>query len=103
MPDLKGLVGQVISLINYVIPALITVALVLFLWGLVRFVYNNSDPHAKTHDKEIFIWGFLAMFVLVSVWGIVALLCVSFFGSRSCEANVYSQTPAMPGTRQFDL
>jgi hypothetical protein len=95
MTTFKSLVGSAISLINYVIPVLITLALVFFLYGLVRYVYNTSDPHAKSQDKDIFIWGLLAMFTLVSVWGIVGMLCMNFFSDPSCDNSTpfFNSTP----------
>ncbi|MEK7068589.1 MAG: hypothetical protein AAB964_02110, partial [Patescibacteria group bacterium] len=86
-PDLKVLVGQIIGLINYIIPVGITLSLVHFFWGIVPYLYDTSDPHAKEADKKIFVWGLLALFVMTSVWGIVAMLCLNFFGNRSCVAN----------------
>lgn len=94
MPDLRGVVVQIISLINYIIPVLITAALVLFFWGIVRFVYNTSDPHAKSTDKQILVWGLIAMFVLTSVWGLVRLLCSSVLGADDC--SVMSGTTGVP-------
>lgn len=50
-------------------------ALVVFLAGLVKFIFNrnkgNVDSLAK--DKKAMLWGLIALFVLVSLWGIIRL------------------------------
>lgn len=83
--DLRGVVGNIISSINVVIPVLVTVALVLFLWGIVRYMYNVGNARSREADRQIFLWGLLALFCMVSVWGIVSLLCLQFFGDRNCQ------------------
>lgn len=92
MTTFKDFVGGIISIINYVIPVLLTIALVFFLYGLLRYIYNSSDPHGKSDYKDTFLWALLAMFVLVSVWGIVRLMCISVFNSYSCQQGVAQYT-----------
>lgn len=78
--DFEGFVREIIDLINLAIPVLIGIALVLFFAGVVRFLYRSGDHHTKTEDREILVWGLVAIFVLVSVWGIVNFLKESFLG-----------------------
>ncbi len=92
--DLNGIVRQIIGSINLVIPVLITIALVFFLWGILRYVYKVGNAHSKESDRQIFLWGLLALFCMVSVWGIVATLCLQFFGDSKCNpVNVGSNSP----------
>ncbi len=69
-----ALVGKFIGLINTIIPLLVAIALVFFFIGLVRFIYESSDSHGHAEGKELIVWGLVAMFVLVSVWGILATM-----------------------------
>jgi hypothetical protein len=68
------LVGQLVSFINTLIGVLASVALVVFLWGLLRFLYRSGDTHAKSSEKQMLTWGLVTLFVLVSVMGIVKLM-----------------------------
>jgi hypothetical protein len=68
------LVGQIISVINVLVALLGSVALVIFLWGAVRFLYLSGDSHDKQGQKELLGWGLVALFVLVSIFGILQLL-----------------------------
>ena len=54
-------------------------ALTLFLYGLVMFI-KDADDAKKTQEGKFFMaWGLLALFVMVSVWGIVRMF-QSFVG-----------------------
>ncbi len=71
---LASLVGSIIGLINTIIPVLVTIALVIFFIGLIRYIYKSSDAHGHGADKDLILWGLIALFVLVSVWGILAIV-----------------------------
>lgn len=66
--------GQVAGLINQLVPILIALALVFFLWGVVTFILAAGDEDARSAGKQKMIWGILGLFVIVSVWGLVGLL-----------------------------
>jgi hypothetical protein len=55
------------------IPLLIGVALLVFVWGVVMFMVSNDD-RARGEGKRRMVWGVIGLFVIVSVWGLVALL-----------------------------
>ncbi len=76
--DFKSLVQLLISLLNILIPLIIGVALVVFLYGIVRYVLGSGDD--KSSAKSIMLWGIIALFVMVSVWGLVGILQSTFFG-----------------------
>lgn len=48
-------------------------AVVVFLWGLVKFIYDRTRGNDKSlaDDKKAMLWGLVALFVLVSLWGII--------------------------------
>lgn len=62
------------GLINAAIPVLIALGLLLFIWGLVVFIFSQGDDDAQARGKRLMVWGVIALFVIVSVWGLVALL-----------------------------
>jgi hypothetical protein len=66
--------GQIANLINQLVPLLIALALVFFLWGVVTFILAAGDEDARSAGKSKMFWGIIALFVIVSVWGLVGLL-----------------------------
>ena len=67
--------GNTLSIISYyvslLVPLLLAVAIVLFFWGLVKFIANASDEAAKESGKTLMIWGMIAIFVMVAFWSII--------------------------------
>ena len=55
---------------------LMTGAFVVFFYGLARFIYDRAqgkDGNELKKGKEFMMWGLIALFVMVSVWGIIKL------------------------------
>jgi len=59
--------GRIIAL---AIPILIALAMIVFFWGLVKYIWGGGD---KETGKSIMIAGLASLFVMVSVWGIILL------------------------------
>ena len=76
---LKTLVDTFLALIGTFIPVLAGFALLLFLWGGVKYIYNSSETKGKAEGKSAMIWGIIALFVLFCIWGIIGLLQTSVF------------------------
>lgn len=62
------------SIINTLLPIVVAAALLFFFYGLAKFVLAAGEEDAKDEGKRIMIWGVVALFVMVSVWGLVAFL-----------------------------
>lgn len=69
-----GLIQNIQSAVNLLIPLLFGIALLVFIWGLVKFIFASGDEEAKETGKRIMIWGIIALFVMASVWGLVNFL-----------------------------
>jgi predicted Na+-dependent transporter len=85
--DFADLVRELVGLIDVAIPVLLGLALALFLWSGVKYVYKAGDAKGKGEERQALLWGLVAMFVLFSLWGILALLKESFIGSDSGSAE----------------
>jgi len=70
----QSLVGSLGELISFTIPVLIALAVLLFIWGLIKFVFASGDDDSRNEGKKLMIWGVITLFVIVSIWGIVQLL-----------------------------
>ena len=68
---LLNTVNQISQIVGLLIPLLLAVAIVLFFWGLVKFIANASDEAARESGKNLMIWGMIAIFVMVAFWGII--------------------------------
>lgn len=49
-------------------------AVMFFVWGVVKFIGNADDTSAHEEGKKFIVWGIIAFVVLTSLWGIVNLI-----------------------------
>lgn len=66
--------AQIQGIISTLLPIVVALALLFFFWGLAKFILAAGDESAKEEGKRIMIWGVVALFVMVSVWGLVYFL-----------------------------
>lgn len=64
-----NILGHIRNFVDLVIPILIGIALIFFFYGLIQYV--RHPEHAE--GRKQMIAGIAALFVMVSVWGIVRL------------------------------
>lgn len=57
-----------------------TVAIIFFMWGVIKFIKNSEDSAEHEQGKQFMIWGVIALLVLVSVWGFVRIILVDTLG-----------------------
>jgi len=84
LTGVKDLITSVEGLINPLITLAVGLALVAFLWGLAKFIFRlGGDEKAVEDGKRIMKWGLIALFVMVSVWGIIELIQQDLLGLNS--------------------
>jgi len=55
----------------------LTAAVVVFFWGMVKYIYSLGEKE-KVEGRWLMVWGVIALFVMVSVWGLVGVLTNTF-------------------------
>lgn len=76
--DLFGVLDQIANLINLATPIVVALALLYFFWGLAQYILNAGNEEKKKQGRDIMIWGILALFIMVSVWGIINVVRDTF-------------------------
>lgn len=64
------------TFLNAAIGLFITLAIVVFFWGLINYLLNVGEEKGK--GLQIMFYGVIAIFVMVSIWGIIRLLQSTF-------------------------
>lgn len=77
--DFPGAIRCVTGMINMTIPLVIGIAVFLFLWGLIKYITAGGDDKAVAEARKFMTFGIIALFVMVSVWGLVGILVNTFF------------------------
>lgn len=73
-----NLITYIGTLLTAVVPVLIGAAVVVFLFGVFRFIMNAGDEEARKSGRSMILWGIVGLFVMISVWGLVQFLVNSF-------------------------
>lgn len=69
---LEGLILYAAQLVEYLISLVAAIALLVFMWGLAVFIFKiGGDEKAIAQGKALMKWGLIALFVMLSVWGII--------------------------------
>jgi hypothetical protein len=91
------LAGFLIQLINAGIGVALTLAVVVYFYGIVS---NMSEANEGKFEKmrTHITWGIIALFVMFSVWGILGLIRNTLFGGGaggfdSAPTEVFCDTP----------
>jgi hypothetical protein len=66
------------TLVKDVVPLLFTLAVVGFIWGMIQFYLNPDNEEKRKKGKSFMIWGIVALFVMISMWGLVGVLSNTF-------------------------
>ncbi len=61
-----------------VVPLLLTLGLVYFLWGITKYVTAGGDEDKMKEGKNLVVYGIIALFVMISVFGFVRILTNTF-------------------------
>jgi succinate dehydrogenase hydrophobic anchor subunit len=86
-----GLFNFASEILNRVVPLIIAVAVVFFIYQVFRYTIS-SDEEARKAAKTDIIWGIVGLFIMVSVWGLVAIL-QSTFGTSNVTSSIGQQLP----------
>lgn len=74
-PTLGGLITNLANtILDPLVGIALTVALVVFFWGMVKYIKSLGSEKDKIDGKAMMFWGVIALFVMVSVWGLVNLV-----------------------------
>lgn len=77
--DFASLIKIFLDLIEAVIPVIAGLTLLVFFWGLAKFIMAvGGDEKAVADGKSLMIWGVIGLFVMTSIWGILYFLTKEF-------------------------
>ena len=75
--DLQTFICKIGDILNIIVPILIALGVVIFIWGVLTYVIA-SDEEAKSAGRNRIIWGIIGLAVIVGLWGLVRILTNTF-------------------------
>lgn len=90
-------VGEVIAiiarLVRLVTPVVAILAFVVFFWGAGIFILGSNDEEKLKNGRILMLWGVIALFVMVSIWGILELFFNDVIGGAGGSRFGFPQLP----------
>ncbi len=94
-----SILSKIQGFLNFMIPALITVAVLYLIYGVITYVVGKDDG-TKEKGRNVMISGIIGLFVIVAMWGLVAVLRNTFLDGQNGSLQ-QGQIPCVPGTGQI--
>lgn len=60
------------------IPLLITLCVIVFIIGIIKYIAGADEATKREEGRNFMIYGIVALFVVVSVWGLVGIIQGTF-------------------------
>lgn len=79
----QGYANDFQELVSIARGTVLTLVIIFFFWGIGKFILNAGDSKLKEEGKQRMLWGIIAVFVVLSLFGLVAYLG-NVFGVAPC-------------------
>lgn len=91
MGIVTGYSSSIINIINNVfVPVLFAVAFLTFLWGVYKyFILGATKEESRKEGRDFVFWGIIGFVVILSMWGLVAVVGSTFGLSAGGTAPNY--------------
>lgn len=72
----RGYSNSIINIINNVfVPVLFAIAFLTFLWGVYKyFILGATKEESRKEGRDFVFWGIIGFVVILSMWGLVAVV-----------------------------
>lgn len=72
--DFRSVIEFILGFITPLLGIISSLAVLAFFWGLFKFIKGSGDPKTHAEGRKFMIWSVVALFCMVSVWGIVSFM-----------------------------
>ena len=92
---LENIICQTQLILSSIVPLLLSLGVVYFIWNVVRYVIADGEE-AKKKGKDGIIYGIIGLAVITGLWGLVTLI-TNTFGLSGTSAPTLSTTGQSAG------
>jgi hypothetical protein len=75
--DIQYIICRIGDILDTIIPILVVLGVVYFIWGVVSYVIGD-DEEAKKKGRDRMIYGIIGLVVIVAMWGLVGIVRNTF-------------------------
>lgn len=74
--DVLNLAGCILK--NALLPLLITLSIIIFIVGVIKYIANADEAAKRQEGSRYMLYGIIALFVMISIWGLVGIIQGTF-------------------------
>ncbi len=93
---LFGILCRVGQFLNSIVPVLIALGVVYFVYGVITYVLSG-DEEAKKAGRDRIIFGIIGLAVIIGMWGLVNLLRNTFLLNNNTNITLPTVPVVIPG------
>ena|SRR3989338_1292395 len=71
--NVQAVLVQIQGVLNIVIPVLITIGIIYFIWNVVTYMLSG-DAEKREESRDHIIYSLIGLFVILAVWGLVSII-----------------------------
>ncbi len=91
--DVGSIFDGIISVLIAIVPVLLGLAVLVFFWGIVKFINHAEDVKGNEEGKQIIFWGLITIFVMITFWAILGWLQTELGINNSAGLGTLPQQP----------
>ncbi len=79
--DFKSFVGLIVDILATLVVLVFALTFLAFIWGVTKgWIVEGGSAEGVKSGKNVVVVGIITLAIMVSIWGILAILKSSFFG-----------------------
>ncbi len=93
---IKNIITDLSEIVSLLVPLVFTLAILAFFWGLMKYIFAQGSEDGQSDAKKIMIWAAIALFVMVSIFGIIRLFQRTLEIDQGGPGNITVPTVSVP-------
>jgi hypothetical protein len=93
---IDSIIGYISGILTFLVPVLITLAVVVFIIGVIQYMAAKDEEQKKKGRSKI-VGALIGLFVIVAFWGIIAVVKRSFGIGNAPQDSIIPCTPHYVG------
>ena len=96
LTDINSVATKATNIGNLIISLFISIAVIWIIISVVRYLIATNDPEKRKEGGKAILFGVIGLFVILSIWGLVAILRNSFRTQDQVPRGEIDRTTNLP-------
>lgn len=74
LTDVETFASSILKIVNILVAIVFVLALVVFAWGVVKYITSANNPEREKEARQFLWWGVVGLFVIIAIFGLVQFI-----------------------------